>query len=134
MSDYNQSRISLVVCGILLVLELALLIFGLKAGNLSLAIVSILITSALFLILFSASVHVSRDAVVVSYGVGVLRQVISLQDIQRMDIVANNSLLSVFEPGREHVLRLTLRSGKRVTVPVGDAKRMMEVISAHNRR
>jgi hypothetical protein len=133
MTDYQDSRISIVLVVILMVLELSLLVYGLKAANLVLAVVLIAVTCFVFLLFFSLSVHVSRDAVVLSYGIGLFRTVVSLQDIQRMEIVGNTSLQSIYDTRREHVLKLHLRSGRAVIVAVGDAKRMMEVISAFNR-
>ncbi len=132
--EYRSSKVSVIIVAILFALELTLLFFGMQRGNIGLAITSIVVSSLIFLNFFCLSVHVSRDGVLLSFGVGLIKREVALEDIQRMDLVPNSSITSLYDPKREHALRLSLRSGGAVHVAVGDARRMMEVISGLNRR
>lgn len=132
--EYRSSCVSLIIVALLFVLELVLLLYGLHQDNLVLAVVSIAFASLLFLLFFSLTVTVSRSGLVLSFGIGLLRRSIALEEIQRMELVPNASLLSLYDPRREHILRVHLRSGGYANIAVGDGKRMMEIISTFTRQ
>lgn len=130
---YDESRISFIICGLAAVLQAIMLIYGLQADRLPFAIGSIIATVCLFMMFFSLRVTISYDALTISYGLGLIAKHIPLEAIQRTEIQPNLYLTWVYDPSREHILRLFLRDGRKVVVGIGDARRMMEIVSARVR-
>jgi len=125
---YQETKISPLICMVTLALEVTLLMYGLRGDNLGKAIVFVILALLVFVNFFSLSVSLNREALRISFGLGLVSRTVLLQDVQGMEIVPNGSLAWVYDMRREHVLRLRLRGGGSLLVGIGDAKRMMELI------
>lgn len=132
--NYSETRISLPLIGAFLMLQVIVLIIGLYyLDSLSTVLLS-LVPLLLFLNLFSMRVVVGPDFLRLSYGVGLVSYFVPFELIQSCEIVPNKYVTWFYDTSLEYVLRLNLRDGSRLLIGIGDARRLMDMISSRRRR
>ena len=131
---YYESRISYILITLLLVLQAAIIFFcGIRFGAATTILVS-LVPLLLFLGFCGMRVIIDDDVIYVVSGVGLTLHNIPFEVISGYDVVPNTYLSWLYDPAQETVLRLMLRDGSSALIPIGEPRRLVEIISGQLRR
>lgn len=79
---------------------------------------------------YGVTVIVDRDALYVSYGIGIISFSMDLASIESCGIVSNQGLTTFFySPRNQYALEARFRQGGRMRIPADDPKALASVIA-----
>lgn len=79
----------------------------------------------LLLLFYRLCVTVSQEQVVVSYGVGLVRQELDIHKIVELEIIPNRSLAALYNPTAENVLYAVDRFGNALTIGLFEPRQLL---------
>ena len=131
---FYETSYSPLTIGTAVLLEIIAAALALSFGGPRFILIYSLVPLFFLFNVFSVTVAIDDEAVRVRYGIGIFGSTIPFEVIQNLDVVRANLISWLYNPGQEDVLKIVLRYGGETLVPLGDPRRLIELISGGMRR
>ncbi len=126
---FNESKVSIILVAVMSIMALALGLLGFCYYSPMVGAVLVIPVLLLLLCFYSLRVTVADGYLSIVYGCGLFARDIPLEEIRSYEVVPNSYLTWIYKPSLSHVLRMQLRDGGTCVAGIGDARRLMNIIS-----
>jgi hypothetical protein len=128
---FSDEIVSVPLAVLFLFLEALVMFRGLAEGlEVTHLVVGMMILLA-YAFVFSYRVTVTRDELVISFGIGLLQQIYAISDLENLRVEPNNKLVSwIYDPFGSEVVSAGVRMGKRMVLMTHDPARLLTAIRA----
>jgi hypothetical protein len=126
---FSDEIVSVPLAVLFLFLEALVMLRGLAEGLEVTHLVIGMMILLVYAFVFSCRVAVTRDELVISYGIGLLQQIYSISDLENLRVEPNNKLLSwIYDPFGSEVVSAGVRMGKRIVITTHNPAALLTAI------